>query len=125
MRRLLGTALVLLALSLAALPHVATALHVTLYAVVMGLAGGFVIVVFFTFWGKAYGRAHLGRVQGAAQILTVIASAVGPIVLARCQTVTGSYAPAFYVLAVVVAALALLAFVVRVPPGAEPAPQRA
>ena len=125
MRRLLGTALVLLALSLAALPRVTTALHVTLYAVVMGLAGGFVIVVFFTFWGKAYGRAHLGRIQGAAQILTVIASAVGPYVLARCQTATGSYAPAFYVLAVLVTALALLAFVVRVPAGAEPGVQRA
>ncbi len=125
MRRLLGTGLVLLALSLAALPHVTTAFHVTAYAVVMGVAGGFVIVVFFTFWGKAYGRAHLGRIQGAAQILTVLASAVGPFVLARCQTTTGSYAPAFYALAAVVTALALTAFVVRVPPGAEPAPKRA
>ncbi|HEY7513154.1 MAG TPA: hypothetical protein VIC87_01685 [Vicinamibacteria bacterium] len=31
----------------------ALALHLTAYAIVMGLAGGFVIVVFFTFWGKA------------------------------------------------------------------------
>jgi MFS family permease len=125
MRRLLGTALVLLALSLAALPRVTTAVHVTLYAVVMGLAGGFVIVVFFTFWGKAYGRAHLGRIQGAAQILTVLASAVGPYLLARCQTATGSYAPAFYVLAGLVAVLAFLAFIVPMPRGAEPAPKRA
>ena len=34
----------------------------------MGLAGGFVMVVFFSFWGRAFGRAHLGRIQGAAQI---------------------------------------------------------
>jgi MFS family permease len=121
LRRLLGAALVLLALSLFALPRVATPFHVTAYAVVMGLAGGFVIVVFFTFWGKAYGRAHLGRIQGAAQILTVLASAVGPWVLARCQTTTGSYAPAFYVLAVVVAGLALAAFTVRMPPRLSPA----
>jgi hypothetical protein len=30
----------------------------------MGLAGGFVMVIFFSFWGRAYGRAHLGRIQG-------------------------------------------------------------
>ena len=48
----------------------------------MGLAGGFVMVVFFSFWGRAYGRAHLGRIQGAAQALTVLASAVGPLLLA-------------------------------------------
>jgi hypothetical protein len=27
----------------------------------MGVAGGFVIVVFFSFWGKAYGPTHLGK----------------------------------------------------------------
>jgi hypothetical protein len=82
------------------------------------LAGGFVIVVFFSFWGRAYGRAHLGRIQGAAQILTVLASAVGPLLLARCVALTGSYAAAFYALAVVVAALVVAAMLVPVPPGA-------
>src|SRR5262249_54946114 len=114
-RRLLAVSLGLLALSLAALPHLPSPAHVVAYAVVMGLAGGFVIVVFFTFWGKAYGRAHLGRIQGAAQILTVLASAVGPLVLAQCVTRTGSYAPAFYTLASVAAVLAVAAMLVRVP----------
>jgi hypothetical protein len=86
-----------------------------LYAAVMGLAGGFVMVIFFGFWGQAYGRAHLGRIQGAAQILTVIASAVGPLVLAQCVAWTGSYASAFYGLAVVVAVLAVAGARVGVP----------
>ena len=60
--------------------------HVMAYAVVMGLAGGFVMVVFFSFWGRAYGRAHLGRIQGAAQALTVLASAIGPLLLAGAST---------------------------------------
>src|SRR5262249_46060942 len=47
MRRLLAVSLALLALSLAALPHLTTRVHVVAYAVVMGLAGGFLIVVFF------------------------------------------------------------------------------
>jgi hypothetical protein len=39
----------------------------------MGLAGGFVIVIFFSFWSRAFGRAHLGKIQGVAQAPTVLA----------------------------------------------------
>src|SRR5260221_11316306 len=119
LRRLLAVAMLLLTLALAALPHVTTQAHVMAYAVVMGVAGGFVMVVFFSFWGRAYGRAHLGRIQGAAQILTVLASAVGPLLLAQCVAWTGSYAAAFYALAAVVALLGLSAVFVPVPAGAE------
>ena len=115
LRRLLLAAMVLLAGGLAALPHVRIELHVWLWAIAMGIAGGFVMVVFFSFWGRAYGRAHLGRIQGAAQALTVLASAIGPLLLAWCVSRTGSYAAAFYTLSVVVLFLALAAAVVRVP----------
>ena len=115
MNRLLSLAMVLLAGSLAALPHVSTQAHVVIYAAVMGLAGGFVIVIFFSFWSAAYGRKHLGKIQGAAQALTVIASAVGPLVLAEAVSRTGSYASIFYLLTFVVAVLALLAWFVRMP----------
>ena len=84
-------------------------------AVAMGVAGGFVMVVFFSFWGRAFGDAHLGRIQGAAQVMTVIGSAVGPLALAWCVEATGSYAFAFYVLAGVVAALGLGGGLVRLP----------
>ena len=50
MNRLLSLSMLLLAGSLLALPHVRTEAHVAAYAVVMGLAGGFVIVIFFSFW---------------------------------------------------------------------------
>jgi MFS family permease len=105
----------LLAGALVALPHVRTEAHVVAYAVVMGLAGGFVIVIFFAYWSKAYGRAHLGKIQGVAQALTVLASAVGPLLLAECVTRTGSYAAMFYVLAAVVAVLGACALLVRLP----------
>jgi len=121
LRRLLAAAMLLLTLALAGLPRVTTQAQVMAYAVVMGLAGGFVMVVFFSFWGRAYGRAHLGRIQGAAQILTVLASAVGPLILAQCVAWTGSYAIAFHALAGVVALLGLAALVVPVPAGAGPA----
>ena len=121
LRRVLVAALLLLVGALLALPHVTTITHVMLQAVAMGVAGGFVMVVFFSFWGKAYGRTHLGRIQGVAQALTVVASAIGPLLLALCAETTGSYAAAFYALAAALALLVLAALIVPVPAGAEPA----
>jgi cyanate permease len=115
MKGLLALAMGLLAGSLIALPHVTTKAHVAAYASVMGLAGGFVIVIFFTFWSRVYGRAHLGKIQGVAQALTVLASAVGPLLLAECVTRTGSYGAMFYTLAAIVAVLGLAALFVRLP----------
>jgi MFS family permease len=119
LRTVLVIALLVLAGGLVALVHVATVAHVMMQAVTMGVAGGFIMVVFFAFWGRAYGRTHLGRIQGVAQALTVVASAVGPLFLAMWSEATGSYAMAFYVLAGVVAALAIAAAAVAVPAGAR------
>jgi MFS family permease len=120
LRHVLLAALVVLSVGLVALVHVSTMTHVMLQAVAMGIGGGFVMVVFFSFWGRAYGPAELGRIQGGAQALTVLASAVGPLLLALCVEWTGSYRIAFYLLAVAVALLAAAALVVPMPPGAEP-----
>jgi MFS family permease len=119
LRRILVIALVLLTGALIALPHVSTMTHVMAQAIAMGVSGGFVMVVFFSFWGRAYGRTHLGRIQGVAQSLTVLASAVGPLLLAWCARVTGSYAAAFYGLGITLGALAVTTLIVRIPPGAE------
>lgn len=119
LRHVMVAALLILTAALAGLAQVSTVAHVMAQAVAMGIAGGFVMVVFFSFWGRAYGREHLGRIQGAAQAMTVLASAVGPIFLALWVDRTGSYAAAFYALAVVVAALAVAAALVPIPRGAE------
>jgi cyanate permease len=113
--RLTTMSMLLLTCALVALPSVRTGAHVAAYAVAMGLVGGAVMVVFFTFWGLAFGRAHLGKIQGAAQTLTVLASAVGPLLLAACVELTGSYAAMFYALAAIVAALGLWAWFVPLP----------
>jgi MFS family permease len=116
MNRLLALAMGLLAGSLLSLPHVRTQAHVAAYAIVMGLAGGFVIVIFFSFWSRAFGRAHLGKIQGAAQALTVVASAVGPLLMAECVSQTGSYAAMFYLLTLIVIVLGFSAWFVAVSP---------
>jgi MFS family permease len=116
--RLLAVSMGLMAAALLALPHVQTYLHVVLYATAMGLSGGVVTVVFFTFWGHAYGRTHLGRIQGFAQMGTVLASAFGPLLLAWSKEATDSYSPLFLTFAPVAAALGLAAWLVPVPSAA-------
>lgn len=117
LRGVLVAAMLVLGVALAGLPHVSTNAHVMAQAVAMGVAGGFVMVVFFSFWGRTYGDAHLGRIQGAAQVMTVLFSAMGPLLLAWCVESTGSYAFAFYALAATVMALGIAATTVRIPQG--------
>jgi cyanate permease len=121
LRSILMTAMLVLSAGLIGLANVASETQVMAQAVTMGVGGGFVMVVFFSFWGRAYGSTHLGRIQGAAQIMTVISSALGPLFLAAWSANAGSYSSAFYLLAALVAALAVAAALVPVPRGARTA----
>jgi MFS family permease len=114
-QRVMGLGMAVLAAALVALPRVETHAHVVLYGVAMGAAGGVVTVVFFSVWGRVFGRSHLGRIQGCAQMMTVVASAAGPLVLAWTLERTGSYGAIFYPLAVVVLALAIGCWYVALP----------
>ena len=113
--RLMGVSLFVLAGGLIALPHVSSLGAVMAWATAMGLSGGLVMVLFFSVWPAAFGRRHLGQIQGAAQSLSVVASAVGPLLLAWCVDLTGSYAAMFRILAGVIALTALTALVVSLP----------
>jgi len=68
---------------------VRTFARIATYAAPMGAAGGVVTVVFFSVWGQGFGRAHLGRIQGRAQLMTVLASAVSPLLLAALTVALG------------------------------------
>jgi MFS family permease len=115
MQRLIGIGMAVLAVSLVGLPLVRTPLHVDLYAAAMGAAGGIVTVVFFSVWGQVFGRSYLGRIQGCAQATTVVASALGPLLLAETLALTGSYDLLFFGLAVVVALLGVASWLVPTP----------
>ncbi|MGA3201480.1 MAG: MFS transporter [Bryobacteraceae bacterium] len=114
-QRLSGVGMGALAVSLVMLPLVRTYTHVLIYGAIMGIAGGVVTVVFFSVWGQVFGRAHLGRIQGCAQMMTVFASAVGPLLLAETLRSTGSYDFIFNLLAVLTVALGVAAWFVRMP----------
>ena len=116
---LLAASLAVLALALALLPHVSSLWQVMAWAAGMGVAGGTVMVLFFSVWPTAFGRRDLGRIQGAAQALTVLASAIGPLLLAWCVEWTGSYVGMFNVLAAVIACTAAAALAVSLPDSAS------
>jgi MFS family permease len=107
---LLAVAMAVLTAALLTFPFVQTLMEVYLYAAALGLAGGMITVLFFSVWRPAFGPAHLGKIQGAAQMLTVFASALGPELLARCQRWTGSYIPLYQYFAVTAGLLALAAW---------------
>jgi hypothetical protein len=73
------------------------------------------MVIFFAAWSHLFGRAHLGRIQGAAQLISVLASAAGPDLLAECQAKVGAYAPIFYALACVTGVLTVASVLVPLP----------
>jgi MFS family permease len=81
----------------------------------MGLGGGLVMVLFFSVWPRVFGRRHLGQIQGAAQAMTVLASAIGPLLLAWCVEWTGSYAAMFAILATAIGMVAVGAWLVTMP----------
>jgi MFS family permease len=114
-QRVAGLGMAVLAAALVALPLVKTYAHVMLYGIAMGIAGGVVTVVFFSVWGQVFGRTHLGRIQGCAQMMTVLASAVGPLLLAQTLRQTGSYDLMFNGLAVVVVFLGIAAWYCPMP----------
>jgi MFS family permease len=113
--RLMAASQFILAGGVLALPFVSSFAHVMLWAVAMGLGGGLVMVLFFSVWGRVFGRRHLGRIQGIAQALTVVASAIGPLLLAWCLALTGSYAGMFQILAAVIGAVGVAALVMSMP----------
>jgi cyanate permease len=82
-------------------------------------------MIFFSFLANTFGRKHLRRIQGSAQMMTVLASAIGPLLLAKSHEWTGNYSTVFYALGAVVVVLGISAWVVRLPGEADLRSRRA
>ncbi len=115
LRQVMGISMSLLAAALLWLPQVCTFPQLLVYALGFSLGGGMMTVVFFTAFGKVFGRLHLGQIQGVAQMLTVFASALGPVLLAYTKRDLGSYMPFFYASAFIVLVLVFWACVLKLP----------
>jgi MFS family permease len=110
---LLAVALLVQGVAMMLFPYITTVPQVYAYAVALGVAGGFQTVLFFSVWGQTYGPKHLGKIQAAAQLCTVLASALGPVVLAVGKKAYGNYGPVVQMLAAVSFVLAVAALLVN------------
>lgn len=115
MGRLLAVGVALLALSLALFPAVRSLGMATAYAALLGVSGGIITVIYFAVYGHTYGRGHLGVIQAVVQVLAVLASATGPVLLAASRQYAGQTAPFFYAFGIAAAVLAVLTWIVPVP----------
>jgi sugar phosphate permease len=112
---LLGLGLAAMAGMLVMTPHLRAIGSVMWYGAALGVTGGLVTVVHFSAFGHLFGRAHLGRIQGTAQAVSVVASAIGPELFSESEKWTGSYNLIFRVMAATVAVLAVAAFLMPQP----------
>jgi MFS family permease len=114
-RALIALGMGIYATGLALIPVVGTKPQLYMLSAVIGVAGGMIIVVFFAIWSEAFGRRHLGRIQGAAQFMTVISSALGPVLFAKAFDISHSYTPLLFTLAVVVLGVGITALNIKMP----------
>ncbi|HBJ33862.1 MAG TPA: MFS transporter [Planctomycetaceae bacterium] len=115
LNRLLAVCLFVTSISLVGLTQATQVWHAYTYGVGLGIASGAVALLFFTTWGKLYGNRELGRIQGVAQMLTVFASAAGPIVFSASKRATTSYTFIFLILAVLTLVMAATAALTPMP----------
>ncbi len=113
--RLMTVAMVAVGLYLLLFPQLKTPGQALTHAGLLGFSGGVVSVIFFTAWADIFGRLHLGKIQGAAQVFAVLASATGPLFIESIFSSVGTYAPAFYALAPAVLLVAVFAWFVNIP----------
>ncbi len=63
----------------------------TLLVVGHGVSNGIFILLAAVVWPRYFGRVHLGAITGLNMCIMVFASAIGPVVFAQAQSLTGRY----------------------------------
>jgi MFS family permease len=100
-------------------PHLADPLLYVLCLAGWGFSGGFYGPLTVAALPNFFGRMHLGAIQGVMMMVIVIASALGPALLATGKTTFGSYETILHALAGLPLILFIVAAFMR-----NPTPQR-
>jgi MFS family permease len=91
------------------------------YALFLGIQGGFQRIVGGTTWAHIYGRHNLGRIQGSAMMVGITGAAVGPLPVAFLQEQTGNYTLPILLMAVLpILAVIVISFAKPKPYGTDP-----
>jgi hypothetical protein len=77
-------------------------------------------VIYFSIWSYAFGRRDLAQIQGAAHVLTMTASGLGPLLFGLCRDKLGSYDSCLYAAAAGALAIGVAMWVVPVPCAERP-----
>jgi MFS family permease len=96
-------------------PFIQTTPQIYAYTVILAVSGGGLTVLFFIVWADVFGKHDVGRIQGAAQMMSVFASAIGPVFFAYSKEWTGSYTPAFLISGVLTLLFAIAACFTKFP----------
>jgi sugar phosphate permease len=90
-RVILTISLLLQTLALIMAPYLRSVELAWAFGLVMGIRGGFGMVVSNVIWAKFYGRLHLGSITGVTTTLMVASSALGPMPFGVARDIMGSY----------------------------------
>jgi MFS family permease len=96
-------------------PSIQTAPQIYAYTIALGFSAGALTVLFFIVWADLFGQKEVGKILGLAQMMSVVASAIGPIFFAYSKAWTDSYSPAFFISGGLTLLFAVLALVVKIP----------
>jgi len=82
----------------------------------LGVSGGCFGTLTTVVLPRFFGQAHLGAIAGVQMMAIVIASAIGPSLLANVKAVSGSYSGALYACCLFAPVVVALMFFVPSPP---------
>ncbi len=120
-RYLLAGSMALMALALLLVEVIVPGWQVVMYAVTLGAAAGAQRPLAATVLPRWFGVTHIGAIQGAATLIGVGATAVGPVAFSLARTWLGSYSTSATLFALLPVALGLASLFVTEPGSAGPA----
>jgi MFS family permease len=111
--------MITMAASLILLPFVQPGTSAVIFGLVLGAAMGTLRGVEAAAFVRYYGRGHIGSIRGISTSIILASTALGPLYFAIGHTLTGSYALASFVAAILPAAVAVSAIFVTPPVSLE------
>ena len=107
--------LLLMSCSLAALAAVSGTRSAVFFGMVFGAANAGSHNLLAYIWPRFFGRRHLGSIQGASQMISVLGASVGPIPFGLAWDLYGSYTGALFAFALLPLLCAAAVWFIREP----------